>query len=55
VHLTGAYAYLGLTEGSFPVAEALARECLSLPIFPGMRDDEVEHVVASVSTFFDGA
>jgi dTDP-4-amino-4,6-dideoxygalactose transaminase len=55
VHLTGAYAYLGLPEGSFPVAEALARECLSLPIFPGMRDDEVERVVASVTTFFDGA
>lgn len=55
VHLTGAYAYLGLSEGSFPVAEALARECLSLPIFPGMRDDEIERVVASVTTFFDGA
>jgi dTDP-4-amino-4,6-dideoxygalactose transaminase len=55
VHLTGAYAHLGLPEGSFPVAEALARECLSLPIFPGMRDDEVEHVVGAVKGFFDGA
>ena len=55
VHLTGAYAYLGLSEGSFPVAEALARECLSLPIFPGMRDDEVDRVVSSVTTFFEGA
>ena len=36
VHLTGAYAYLGTARGRFPVAEALARECLSLPIFPGM-------------------
>jgi dTDP-4-amino-4,6-dideoxygalactose transaminase len=55
VHLTEAYAHLGLPEGSFPVAEALARECLSLPIFPGMRHDEVEHVVAAVESFFDGA
>ncbi len=53
VHLTEAYAYLGLAEGSFPVAEALARQCLSLPIFPGMREDEVEHVVAAVKAFFD--
>ena len=48
VHLTTAYAHLGLAEGSFPVAEALARECLSLPIFPGMRDEQVEHVVDAV-------
>ena len=40
-------------RGSFPVAEALARQCLSLPIFPGMREDEVEHVVAAVKAFFD--
>ena len=53
VHLTEAYAHLGLAEGSFPVAEALARQCLSLPIFPGMREDEVEHVVAAVKAFFD--
>ena len=55
VHLTEAYAHLELAEGSFPVAEALARECLSLPIFPGMRDDEMESVVAAVRSFFDGA
>ena len=35
------------------MAEALARQCLSLPIFPGMREDEVEHVVAAVKAFFD--
>ena len=53
VHLTEAYAYLGLGERAFPVAEALARECLSLPIFPVMREDEVEYVVAAVKGFFD--
>jgi len=55
VHLTEAYAHLGLPEGSFPVAESLARECLSLPVFPGMRDDEVEQVVAAVEAFFGHA
>jgi dTDP-4-amino-4,6-dideoxygalactose transaminase len=37
------------------VAEALARECVSLPIFPGMREEEVEHVVGAVKVFFDHA
>jgi dTDP-4-amino-4,6-dideoxygalactose transaminase len=53
VHLTDAYAYLGHTQGTFPVAEALARECLSLPIFPGMKEDERAHVVAVVKEYFD--
>jgi dTDP-4-amino-4,6-dideoxygalactose transaminase len=54
VHLTDAYAHLGYGAGSFPVAEQLARECLSLPIFPGMTDAQVARVVESVGAFFDG-
>jgi dTDP-4-amino-4,6-dideoxygalactose transaminase len=53
VHLTEAYAYLGHVEGTFPVAEALGRECLSLPIFPGMEEDELEYVIAAVKEYFD--
>jgi dTDP-4-amino-4,6-dideoxygalactose transaminase len=53
VHLTKAYAHLGHVEGAFPVAEALGRECLSLPIFPGMEEEELEHVVAVVKEYFD--
>jgi dTDP-4-amino-4,6-dideoxygalactose transaminase len=53
VHLTDAYAYLGHVAGTFPVAETLGRECLSLPIFPGMEEDELEHVVAVVKEYFD--
>ena len=52
VHLTGAYAYLGYRAGDFPVAEALAREGLSLPIFPGMTERQVEAVTAAVAGFF---
>ena len=40
VHLTAAYAHLGHAEGAFPVAESVARGCLSLPIFPGMTDSD---------------
>jgi len=54
VHLTGAYAHLGYRPGEFPVAEALAEECLSLPIFPGMSEAQVETAVEGVRAFFDG-
>jgi dTDP-4-amino-4,6-dideoxygalactose transaminase len=54
VHLTGAYASLGHRAGDFPVAEALARECLSLPMFPGITEQQLAAVCDAVRTFFDG-
>ena len=51
-HRSQAYAHLGLHEGAFPVAEAIARECLSLPIFPGITEREQESVVAAVRDWF---
>jgi dTDP-4-amino-4,6-dideoxygalactose transaminase len=52
VHMTKAFADLGYGPGSFPVAERLAREQLSLPMFAELRDDEVSHVSAAVREFF---
>jgi dTDP-4-amino-4,6-dideoxygalactose transaminase len=54
-HLSAAYAHLGHRPGSFPVAEAIARECLSLPVFPGMREEQLEATVAAVEAFFRDA
>jgi len=41
--------------GSFPHAERLAGEVLSLPVFPDLTDAEVERVAAGVESFFRGA
>jgi dTDP-4-amino-4,6-dideoxygalactose transaminase len=54
VHLTAAYAWLGHRPGAFPVAEALARECLSLPMFPGITEAQLTAVADAVRAFFDG-
>jgi dTDP-3-amino-3,4,6-trideoxy-alpha-D-glucose transaminase len=48
IHLTPAYADLGLGPGSLPVAEGLARRVCSLPLFAGMGEDEVQRVAAAV-------
>ncbi len=48
VHRQKAYAHLGNDEGSFPVAEKLARSFFSLPIFPGMTDGEIDLVIETV-------
>jgi dTDP-4-amino-4,6-dideoxygalactose transaminase len=52
LHLAPAFEYLGHRSGDFPVAEALAREGISLPMFPGITSDELEAVAAGVRTYF---
>jgi dTDP-4-amino-4,6-dideoxygalactose transaminase len=43
-----AYAELGYRPGDFPVAEEVARTCLSLPMFPELTDEQIQHVAAAV-------
>jgi dTDP-4-amino-4,6-dideoxygalactose transaminase len=50
-HLQGAYAGLGFAKGSFPVAEEIADTCLSLPLYPGMQQTDVQLVARSISAF----
>ncbi len=51
IHLQPAYAQLGLGPGSLPVAERLARESCSLPIFPAIEDWQITETVAAVESF----
>ncbi len=51
MHLQPCYASLGYAAGSIPVAEATSAQCVSLPIFPELTDEQVDHVVSSVNSF----
>ncbi|MCX5899980.1 MAG: DegT/DnrJ/EryC1/StrS family aminotransferase [Proteobacteria bacterium] len=51
LHLTGAYQHLGYKEGSFPVSERIARELVSLPMFPELNKEQIEYVVAGIKEF----
>lgn len=49
LHLQPAYRYLGHKEGDFEAAEACAKEILSLPMFPELKEEEIETIVETIS------
>lgn len=45
IHMQKAYADLGYGKGDFPIAEVIADQEISLPMFYGLSDQEVEHII----------
>lgn len=48
LHLQKAYCHLGYVPGDFPIAEKVASEILSLPMFPGLSTEQQEVVAAQL-------
>ncbi|MBI4364242.1 MAG: DegT/DnrJ/EryC1/StrS family aminotransferase [Candidatus Latescibacteria bacterium] len=46
------FAHLGHRPGEFPVSERLAREVLSLPIYPGLHPGQVDRVAREIRAFY---
>lgn len=52
-HLQEAYKNLGYEEGDFPLAEKIAQTTLSLPLFIGMTQSQVEVVCQEIKSYFN--
>ncbi len=52
VHLQKAYSHLRYKKGDLPVAESLASSVLSLPIWPGLKKEDIEQVCFAINSFF---
>lgn len=52
LHLQPSLKELGYREGDFPVAEATAKEILSLPMFPQIKQEQIEYVARKINEFF---
>jgi dTDP-4-amino-4,6-dideoxygalactose transaminase len=48
VYLQPAYSSLGLPAGTLPEAERLCERALSLPLFPGLRNEQIAYVAHAV-------
>jgi dTDP-4-amino-4,6-dideoxygalactose transaminase len=51
IHFQEAYLHLGYKPGDFPVSEACAEECISIPAHPEMTEDQIEYVIENVRNF----
>ena len=49
-HLQPAFEYLGYSRGDFPNAEMLCQQILSLPMFPGLTDPQIDRVTSAMTT-----
>ncbi|MCA9802687.1 MAG: DegT/DnrJ/EryC1/StrS family aminotransferase [Cyanobacteria bacterium HKST-UBA02] len=52
-HLQNAYRHLGYSRGSLPHTEALVDRIVSLPMYPGLTDQEVDFVIECLKEFVD--
>lgn len=51
MHLQGCYADLGLKKGDYPIAEEISETELSIPMYYGMTDEEVQYVIDRMNEF----
>jgi dTDP-4-amino-4,6-dideoxygalactose transaminase len=53
LHMQQCFAYLGYQPEDCPESARAARETLALPIYPELSEQQLRHVVESVSAFYD--
>lgn len=51
MHLQKCYADLGYKQGDLPIAEGISATELSLPMYYGMTDEEIQYVIDKVNEF----
>lgn len=52
VHLMPYYRQFGWKEGDFPIAETYYKNCLSLPIYSTLTDEEQAYVIRMIEDFY---
>jgi dTDP-4-amino-4,6-dideoxygalactose transaminase len=52
LHLTPAYSYLGYKPGDFSVAERLASEILSLPMYAELTEKQIDYICEKIKAFY---
>ena len=51
MHLQDCYKDLGYKKGDFPLAEIISETELSIPMYYGMKEEEIEYVIEVINKF----
>lgn len=51
-YLQKSYNHLNYMPGDFPIAEEIASTCLSLPVWPGLKMDQVKLICSLIKKFY---
>jgi len=52
LHLQPCFEYLGLKRGAFPESERATREVISLPVYPELKQSQLDEVIEAVRGFY---
>lgn len=51
IHLQKAYESLGFAEGNFPLTEKLAKGVISIPMYYGLKEEEIEYIINVINNY----
>ena len=51
IHLQECYKDLNITQGALPIAEEISRTELSIPMYYGMKDEEIQYIIDAINEF----
>lgn len=51
-HMQKAYSEYSFSKSQFPIASLIAETCLSLPVFPGMNEEQINYICDKVKLFY---
>ncbi|MFN3412130.1 MAG: DegT/DnrJ/EryC1/StrS family aminotransferase [Exilispira sp.] len=52
LHLQKCFSYLGYKKGDFHVAERICNEIIALPMYPELKEDEIDYICDTIEKFF---
>jgi len=51
MHMQGAYIELNIQEGTLPISEMISKEIISLPMWYGMNDEEINYIIDKINNW----
>ena len=54
LHLQETYKDLGYRKGDLPISERVQEDTLALPMYPELKEEQIEFIVKNIRDFFSG-